>query len=186
MSSTPKPHGWQRFAVGLLLALLCWSARSAEDAAAQRYRLGPGDLVRIEVFGEKDMSLETRVSDQGTVTYWLLGPLPASGKTVNDLQNLITQRLKGPYLVDPRVHVSVVEHRPFFIVGEVKNPGGYPYEPGMTVGRAIILAGGLTERASRRRIYVTHEGEPSDQRSRLSADDRIRPGDTVTVEAGFF
>ena len=79
----------------------------------------------------------------------------------------------------------MVEYRFFFIHGEVKKPGGYPYEPGMTVNQAVALAGGVTERASRDKIFITREASKSTQEN-ANLNTKVSPGDTVTIEQRFF
>jgi len=156
----------------------------AENAALSDYKLGSGDHISIHVFGEEDLSLEVVLSDAGTISYPFLGELSIKGKTIGWLERLITDGLKGPYLVDPKVNVTVTEYRQFYIHGEVKQSGGYSFQPGLTVRKAITLAGGFSERASKNKIFVVREGvaEPI----QASLDERILPGDTITVEDSFF
>ena len=95
--------------------------------------------------------------------------------------------LRDGYLVNPSVNVTVVEYRPFFINGEVRSPGGYPYQPGLTLDKAIALAGGLTDRASTRKMFVVNAAR---QRRRRDPARRmntpISPGDIVSIKEGFF
>lgn len=150
------------------------------------YRLGPGDKLGIMVFNEKDLSMEVLLSDAGTFFYPFLGEIVARNKTIGELQTLLTTQLKDGYLVDPKLYVSVIEYRPFFINGEVGKPGGYPYQPGLTVRKAISLAGGLTPRASLTKIYIIHENDPTGLPRPTSLDALIVPGDIVTIDQSFF
>lgn len=158
---------------------------AAEGPAMSGYRLNAGDKVRITVFNEPELSVTERLSDRGSISYPLLGELRVEGLTVDGLEALITQRLKGPYLVNPRVSVSIDEYREFFVMGQVNRPGSYAYVPGLTVRKAISIAGGFTERASRRRIYLVPEGAPQSER-RVPQTDSVGPGDTVVVKESFF
>ena len=79
-----------------------------------------------------------------------------------------------------------MEYRPFFVSGEVKSPGSHAYQPGIKLRQAISLAGGFTERASKAKIYVVHENDPSQERVKIDLNYRVRPGDTITVEQSFF
>ncbi len=115
--------------------------------------LGPGDIIVIQVFGEDELKLETQLTDNGTVNYPFLGTIKVTGMTIKQVEQHVYQGLKGDYFVEPNVFVGIVQYRPFYIHGEVKKPGGYPYQPGMTVNQAIALAGGLTERASQRENF---------------------------------
>jgi protein involved in polysaccharide export with SLBB domain len=154
-------------------------------SAQEQYVLGPGDLVIIKVYGQDDLELETRLTDSGTINYPFLGKLQLSGKSIKQVETLIYQGLKGDYLVEPNVFVGMVEYRPFYIHGEVKQPGAYPYQPGMTVNQAIALAGGMTERASREKIRISREGDKNQHESG-SLSSRILAGDTITIEQRFF
>ncbi len=148
------------------------------------YQLDTGDEILIKVYDEDDLTVETRLNDRGRINYSYLGELEISGRTTREVEELITGKLKDGYLLNPSVSVTVVEYRPFFINGEVSSPADYPYQPGLTLEKAVSIAGGFTDRASRRKIYLLR-GE-SDKRSRIGFQDRIEPGDIVTVEEGFF
>lgn len=150
------------------------------------YRLGPGDKISITVFNEKDLSLDVRLSDAGSFLYPFVGEVPARGMTISALQMFLSNSLAEGYLVDPKVYVSVMEYRPFFVNGEVTKPGGYAFQPGLTVRKAISLAGGLTARASLSKIFVIHEDDPAGLPRLTSLNSSIRPGDIVTVDQSFF
>ena len=159
----------------------------AQDIAD--YKLGSGDLISIQVFSEDDLSMEVRLSGTASISYPFLGELTVANNTVLDLEKQIADGLRGDYLIEPRVNVSVVEYRPFFITGEVKDPGSYPFIPGLTLRKAITLAGGFTERASRNKIYVTNKDayEAGNRTGKtLRMDDPIRPDDVITIEQSFF
>jgi polysaccharide biosynthesis/export protein VpsN len=149
------------------------------------YVFGIGDKVHITVFGEQEFSVSEWISDRGTIAYPLLGALQVQGLTPSDLERLITSRLKGPYLIDPKVTVSVDEYRPFFVMGQVNRPGSYAFTPGTTVRKAISFAGGFTERASRGKIFLLSEQAPQEER-KVDENDAIGPGDTVVVKGSFF
>jgi len=112
--------------------------------------------------------------------------LKVAGKTPQQVEQQITQQLQDGYLVNPSVNVSVVEYRPFFINGEVNRPGSYPYQPRLTLDKAIALAGGLTERASPRKMFIV-KAASNDQRSRrVGMSEKIAPGDIISIKEGFF
>ncbi len=152
--------------------------------AANGYRLGPGDVLTIRVYGEDDMTREKlRLPDSGMVSF-PFGDVCATGITVAEFETRITEGLRGDYLVNPRVSVSIEEYRPFFIYGQVEKPGGYPFQAGLNVRKAVSIAGGFRERASLSKMYVVREGENASNKVDLNAT--IGPGDTVTVEESFF
>jgi len=170
--------------IGVSVALLASGTAFGADEL-RGYRLSAGDKVRVSVFGEPDLSVTERVSDRGTVSFPLLGELLVQGKTLDDVEKLIISGLRGPYLVDPRVSVSIDEYREFFVMGQVQRPGSYPYLPGLTVRKAISIAGGFTERASRNKVHIFSEDRPQHER-RVKQMDPVGPGDTVVVKESFF
>ena len=109
-----------------------------------------------------------------------------SGKSVREVRQEVYQRLLGDYLVAPRVTVSVSEYRNFYVYGEVGRPGGFPWEPGLTVRKVITLAGGLKERASGSKWFVVPEGGSEDDRVKVNEDYPVQAGDTLTIEQSFF
>ncbi|RPH16169.1 MAG: polysaccharide export protein [Alteromonadaceae bacterium TMED7] len=161
------------------------SVCSAQELAD--YKLGTGDTIRIQVHGEEDLSFETRIGGDGTIRYPFLGDIKVTGRTVAQVRWLIADGLKGDYLDDPSVNVSVIEYRPFFILGEVKNPQHYAYQPGLTVRQAIAIAGGMTERASDEKIELKRfvNGELTVIQN-VQLDMAIEPGDTITIAQSFF
>ncbi|MDO8266680.1 MAG: polysaccharide biosynthesis/export family protein [Moraxellaceae bacterium] len=150
------------------------------------YKLGPGDRLGVTVFNEKELSLEVRLSDAGTLSYPLLGEIRAQGMTIGMLKQYLTDQLKSGYLINPQVYVTILEYRQFFVNGEVSKPGGFPYQPGLTVRKAISLAGGLTPRASQTKIFVIHEDDPTGSARQVTLDTVLRPGDILTIEQSFF
>ena len=159
----------------------------SQDASLSNYRLGSGDVISIQVLGEEDLRREKiRLSDAATISYPILGEIRLLGKTVSELETLIRTGLTGRYLVNPQVTVTIVEYRSFYINGQVEKPGGYQYIPGLTVRKAVSLAGGFRERASKEKIFVIRDNDPSKASKRVSQDETIHPGDIITVEESFF
>ncbi len=150
------------------------------------YRMGVADLIHIKVHGEDDLAVQTRLDEKGTITFAFLGEIRAVGLTVRELERQITSGLKAGYLLAPEVQVQVVEYRPFYVNGEVKKPGGYPYVPGLTVQKAISLAGGMTQLASENKIFVIRERDASAGRQVIGVDGAVLPGDTLVIEEGLF
>lgn len=183
----------------LFYFLVCLSLVSAAPILAQEtsqtagksldsiYRLGAGDLLSVQVFGEPDLSFsEIRLTDAGTFSYPFLGEVRAKGLTGAEVESTIKASLLGDYLIDPKVTVRILEYRPFFVNGEVKKPGGYPFTPGLTLRKAIAIAGGFTERASRSKFYIIRDNDSKRKPIRSELDSNIYPGDIVTVDESFF
>jgi polysaccharide biosynthesis/export protein VpsN len=151
------------------------------------YRLAAGDVITIRVLGEDDLSKEKiRLTDAGSVSYPALGEVKVLGLTTGDLELIITNGLKGRYLVNPKVSVQIEEYRPFYINGMVDKPGGYPYQPGLTIRKAASLAGGFKERASISKIFIIRDGDRSQKSQKAELNTYVLPGDIVTVEESFF
>lgn len=155
-------------------------------AQASDYKLGPGDKIAVSVFNEKDLSVVGRLSDAGTFSFPLLGEVRAKGMTTGLLQDFLIQQLSDGYLINPQVYVEILEYRQFFVTGEVVKPGGILYQPGLTVRKAIALAGGFTPRASQTKIFILHEDSPTAKYLPISLDDYLFPGDILTIEQSFF
>lgn len=150
------------------------------------YRLGIGDKVRIDVFGEADLSVNAEVDGTGHLSYPLLGSVAALKRTAAELEVAIAKGLAAGYLVKPDVRVTVTQYRPFYVIGQVNRPGAYPYSVGLSVEKALALAGGLTRLASSRGIYLLREDARAEQRQRIGLDGIVLPGDTLLVEEGLF
>ncbi len=195
-----------RFLTFVCLCLACacaWSQAGADtasrvDAAAKveaapkvdamsKYLLSTGDVISITVYGEDDLKRERiRLTDAGTISYPVLGEIQVRGKTVGDLEKLLTDGLRGSYLVNPRVAVTIDEYRPYFINGQVGNNGSFPYQPGLTVRKAVSIAGGFKERASMSKIFIVRDGDASNTQVRVDLNAPVQPGDIITVGESFF
>jgi polysaccharide export outer membrane protein len=119
------------------------------------------------------------VSTSGGVDMPLIGSVHAAGLTVPQLQQQLAQRLDARAVKSPNVTISITTYRPFFILGEVKNPGSYPYVPNMTVLTAVAIAGGFTYRAAQDQISVVRESLGKEARG--SRETRVLPGDVVNI-----
>ena len=168
------------------LLLMVWSLSGLAQSDGD-YTLNAGDTIRIYVYGEPDLTFDRLlIGQRGRIPYPFLGELQVEGLTVNAVQQQITDGLKPDYLVDPRVSVSITQYRPFFVNGEVKNPGAVDFQPGLTLRKAITLAGGFTARANKKEMLVIADNAASDEGRRVDLDYRIRPGDIITVTDTFF
>jgi polysaccharide export outer membrane protein len=94
--------------------------------------------------------------------------------------------MRGKIAQDPKINVEIAAYAPFYIFGEVKKAGVYPYQPGITVAGAIATAGGLTYRADENTIYLQHAGSRQQQVVRLGVPQRIFPGDNIRVGERMF
>jgi protein involved in polysaccharide export with SLBB domain len=169
------------------IALLCMLVLPVLAAAQSSYLLNAGDAIRVHVYGEPDLSFNNMlVGQNGIIALPFLGELKVAGKSVSELQAVIVEGLQPDYLIDPRVSVSIVKYRPFFVNGEVRNPGGVEFQPGLTLRKAIALVGGFTERADKGKLTVIADSDPDRKEVKAALDYRVQPGDIINVEQSFF
>lgn len=149
------------------------------------YQLGSGDRVKVTVFRHEDLSGEFELDGQGRFSMPLIGEVSADGLGSRQLEQEIAGRYSDGYLVEPQISVEVLTYRPFYILGEVNNPGSYNFVNGMTVINAVALAGGFSYRASEGGILIQKGGSNAAQQP-ATPDMLVLPGDVVTVPERFF
>jgi protein involved in polysaccharide export with SLBB domain len=162
------------------------AAATGGESGVEGYKLGPGDRVRVTVFRHVDLSGEFQLDGGGAFAMPLVGEIQGGGLNARRLEDEIEKRLKeGGYLVNPQVGIEVLNYRPFYILGEVNNPGSYQYVNGMTVINAVALAGGFTYRADQDDIVINRGGSQGPEVEGL-LDAEVLPGDIITVTERFF
>jgi polysaccharide export outer membrane protein len=161
------------------------SAEQQQALVENTYRLGSSDRLRIIVFGHQDLSGEFSLDGAGNFAMPLIGEVKAGGLTTRELEQRIQERFRDGYLVDPQVSIEVLNYRPFYILGEVKSPKDYPYESGMTILRAVAIAGGFTYRAKQNEFLLQRGGSRTPAVA-VGGDQALLPGDIVTVQERFF
>ncbi len=176
-----SPTAWT--AVIFLVAGLVAPVQAADP---NEYTLGAGDKIKITVFDQKELSGSFKVDGTGLISLPLIGKVKAGGMTARETENAIIGKLKPDFLKHPRVAVEVLNYRPFYIIGEVKNPGSYPYVSGMKAINAIALGGGYTYRARENNIYITRANDPERQKIKASHDTIVLPGDVIEVPERYF
>jgi len=151
----------------------------AEDFLSS-YKLGPGDVMSITVFDEENMAVnKVRLTEQGTITFPTIGEFSVLNKTIGDVEALVINKLKVKILVNPRVTVTLDEYRPFYIAGGVRKPGGFPFSADLTVSKAISLAGGLTDRADKSKIYFV---DKNNNKKLITEEALVNPDDNIFIE----
>jgi polysaccharide biosynthesis/export protein len=181
-----------RFGVILLVACLGACTNYMRPGPAfhaildEPYRFDSGDKLRITVFDQASLTQTYLVDQAGYVTLPLIGPVPARGATSQDLAKKISEKLQAGYLKRPDVSVDVDTYRPFFIMGEVRNAGQYPFVAGMTAQNAVAIAGGFTVRGQQGDVDITRQINGEVMTGRVPITDPIRPGDTIYIRERFF
>jgi protein involved in polysaccharide export with SLBB domain len=167
-------------------AVSSYASVDSRDKAERPYILGPSDRVRLKDYDDENLSDEYEVNSDGFVSIPLVGRVRAAGLTTNQLEKAIASRMRGKIAHDPKINVEIATYAPFYIYGEVKKAGVYPFQPGLTVADAIATAGGLTYRADESAIYLQHPGAGTSQIVRLDVPMRVVPGDNIRVSERMF
>jgi polysaccharide biosynthesis/export protein len=168
-------------------------AAASEIASSSSYVIGASDVLTVTVWREPTLSGSILVRPDGMISMPLLGDVQASNLTPLQLSNQIAERLKK-YYQDPKVSVVVtqIHSKMVFIIGEVNKKGPVDMTPGMTLLEAISSAGGLTDFANAKKIYVLRNQEkgsqlriPAHYKDALKGDSSanlvLRPGDTIVI-----
>lgn len=175
--------------VALALPLAgCASTRTATYATDTQgpYQLDTGDAVRVTVYGDAELSNTYRVDDSGAIAIPLVGAVAVRGATTQGAAGRVAKALANGYMRNPNVAVEVAEYRPFFIQGEVRNAGQFPYVYGMTLRAAISISGGFTDTADRNRAMVYRKKGAEVVKTTVNLDAPIYPGDTIVVLERWF
>lgn len=168
-----------------------WEAPTVEAVAYPAgsegpYLLDTGDRLRVFVYGQPNLSRAYTVDQEGKITVPLIDAVRARGRTTREVEDSIRHRLGAEFVRDPQVTVDILQNRPFFIYGEVRTGGQYPFVSGMTVETAIAIAGGYTERASTRSYRITRKNGGFQDQMEVPGDYPVLPGDVVYVNERFF
>jgi polysaccharide export outer membrane protein len=168
-------------------------APEAKSASGEEYRIGPQDLVRIDVWKEPDISRTIPVRPDGKISLPLMNDVQAAGLTAMELAGSIREGL-SKYITSPQVTVTVTEinSRRVYVTGEVMRPGAQPLLPNMTALQALTSAGGFTQFARTKSIYILRNEDskqvkhPFNYKAVLDGkhpEDNIQlqPGDVIVV-----
>ena len=150
------------------------------QVSASQYQLGPGDQLRISVYGEEQLTGEFVIGANGAISYPLIGDYQAQGKTVPEFTEGLRTALTR-YVLRPNISAEVMNYRPFFILGEVGDPGTFPYSAGLNVMNAVATAGGFSYRADTRRVFIKHATDLAEREYVLTSTTPVLPGDTVRI-----
>lgn len=177
-----------------LSSFLGWSNSALAEDEADR-KIAASDTIMIEVFREKDLTLECRVQAGGTITYPLLGNVAVAGKTTAEVVGFLKEKL-GEFLVDPQVTVNVKEYRQrtVLVMGAVMKAGAIKLLPEqkMDILEAIAEAGGFSREANKSKIELTRNGKTKTYKYdqlRKETDPKkkvwLEPGDVIDVKESF-
>jgi len=150
------------------------------------YTLDSGDRLRVVVFGQDGLTNSFVLDASGQMDMPLIGTVQARGLTVDQLSARIADMLRQGFVRDPHVAVEVEAYRPFFILGEVAQPGQYPYTPNMTVETAVAIAGGFGPRGYKKAVTISRNYGGQVYRFQTPITAPVRPGDTIQVQERWF
>ncbi|WP_417803480.1 polysaccharide biosynthesis/export family protein [Thalassospira lucentensis] len=150
------------------------------------YRINSGDTVRVTVFGETALSGDFAVDADGRINMALIGPVDVRNLTADQARQKLQNAYQDGYLRQADVAVEIIAFRPFFIVGEVNQPGSYDYVPGMNVLNAIALGGGMTYRGDEDDIEIQRGNDTNRVTLEASLSTIVMPGDIVRIAERYF
>ena len=174
------------FAFSILFIAATWVVPTSAQLRST-YTIGVSDVLDIEIrnLGSQEYTLKARVPPSGIISIPLLDEIKVTDTSIFELQSSIENKLRDGYLKGPEVTITIAEFRPFFINGAVNSPGAFPYQSGLTVEKAITLAGGLTDSASPEKITLKRNTDQGDEVRTAKLTDRVHPGDVIDVDEIF-
>lgn len=163
------------------------SVANANTTVSSGYAVAAGDNLKVTVFDEPSLTGEFLIDSAGNLAMPLIEKVPVAGRNPNEVAGLISSQLKaGGYVLDPKVSVEVLAYRPVYVLGEVAQPGEYPYSPDLTFFQAIAKAGGFTPRANKTMVVLQRSAWSTPRTIKLTDEPLIiAPGDTVIIEESF-
>lgn len=169
------------------------SAETEGQTDERRYRIGPSDVLNIFVWKEPELTQDLNVMPDGRITFPLIGEIVAEGKTVTELKDAISEKLKE-FISAPEVTVIVKQSRSqtVYLIGKVSRPGPIVLLSDMTVLQVLSTAGGFAEWADEKNILIVRrEGQmetriPFNYKEFISGKNPesnilLKPGDTIVV-----
>jgi len=153
-------------------------------AIVQDTTLGAGDVFEVRVFNEESLTGTYQVASDGSVDYPLVGRIAVAGLRPQEVALLVAQKLKeGGYLKSPQVSVLVKEYKSkkFHVLGQVRNPGTFPFQENMTVVQAVTLAGGFSPIANEDKTTITRKIEGKEVIIRAEVG-KISKGEAPNIE----
>jgi len=172
--------------LSLLAVLMPPGAALAQQSSASSgdnydYMLAPGDVISVKVFNEPELSVnKLRIPGNEVISYPLLGRIDTEGHSVATLEKHLTALLLNGYLKKPKVSISIEQYRPFFVKGDVNQPGRHNFSEGMTLEQALTVAGGSTELGENSSISISRFNGKTFQVEKVHGVP-VRPGDVITV-----
>lgn len=168
-----------------LICLVFWTQASSQSEVAG-YQLGISDEVSIDItnLGQPEYTFNVRLPQNGVISVPLIGEVRIADYTIQRAEYLLEAKLRDGYLKQPEVTIRVTEFRPFYVDGSVEEPGAYPFQHGLTVEKAIVLAGGFSDVADTSSITISPESDPDNEQS-ATLSTKVSPGDIITIGGSY-
>lgn len=140
------------------LVLLSWAA--AWSAGPESYKLGPGDVLEVSVWGQESLKRELVVPPDGMISFPLIRDVPVNGATVSQLRQAVTEKLL-PFVPEATVTVMLLASKSLtaYVLGKVNRAGQFPTNLDSTVTQVLAMAGGFTPYASPSKIFVLRQAD---------------------------
>ena len=167
-----------------LIFILAFTGAKVEASSENDFLIGSGDVVIVQVYNEKDLTVRSKVDNTGMLRIPLIGDIVVVGKTTAQLSTELEVAFLDGYLVSPSVSVTIESFRPFYIRGAVRLSGSYPYAFDLTIDQAIAVAGGLKDRASKEKWFIIRGSDKT--KIKAKKDTLVLPGDIIEIEESLF
>lgn len=157
-------------------------AEVPQNVQDQLHQIAPGDAISLIVFGEQDLSTQSvRVPQSGRVSLPLIGTVSVVGKTTKQVEDEVRTILAQGYVKNPRLSVSIFSYRPIFIRGAIRSVGAFPYTEGLTIAKAVALAGGTKKSAQDNGVSISRDGETVETGLALDSQYQVASGDVISI-----
>ncbi len=158
------------------------SSTPSQSLQERLHVIAPGDAISLLVFGESDLSVENlRVPQSGAVSLPLIGATSVAGRTTAEVEKDVIERLSQGYVRNPRLSVTMFSYRPVFIRGAIEETGSYPFSEGLTIGKAIALAGGSKKSAKPNGVSILRDGNIVSEGLSVDSFLEVKSGDVITI-----
>ncbi|GGC56926.1 SLBB domain-containing protein [Marinobacter halophilus] len=180
-----KPYGYDLFAGSPTTF-----APVTEIPVPSDYTMGPGDVLRVQMWGNQNQNLELPVSRDGTISFPDSGPVTVAGLSFDEARQQIRKRVSEQYIgVDAAVTLGELRSMRVFVLGEARNPGSYSVSSLSTITNALYVSGGIKQNGSLRNVQHKRNGQLVGtldlydllQKGDSSADNRLQPGDVIFI-----
>ena len=171
----------KRLVVFLLSWLsVCFLTPAAVAQVANAYHLGPGDVVRITVYNNPDLTTEAQITQQGRITFPLIGEVQIGGLETGQAEQLIARRLgEGRFVINPQVNVLVLGYKSqqISVLGQVNRPGKYPIEQASTLADLLAIAGGIAQTGADVITYITAGPDGKTNKREIDIHEALKNGE---------